>query len=148
MIEMSGIPHEQNEDCIDLAHQVCKLTAVDIKKKTIKIAYRMKNRNIIVKFADLPTHDQLHPNQVNLENKSIKDIGFRKKTSIYLNESLSFDTKELLYEVRKKCETLGYTKIITNNGIINVKVDIDTKWKKIGNYGDLEALKFYLLVVS
>ena len=43
MIEMSGIPHEQNEDCIDLAHQVCKLTAVDIKKKTIKIAYRMKN---------------------------------------------------------------------------------------------------------
>ena len=103
MIEMSGIPHEQNEDCIDLAHQVCKLTAVDIKKKTIKIAHRMKNGNIIVKFADRPTRDQLHANQVNLENKSIKDIGFRKKTSIYLNESLSFDTKGLLYEVRKKC---------------------------------------------
>ena len=23
MIEVNGIPHEQNEDCIELAHQVC-----------------------------------------------------------------------------------------------------------------------------
>ena len=33
MIKISGIPHEQNEDCIELAHQVCTLAAVDIKKK-------------------------------------------------------------------------------------------------------------------
>ena len=58
---------------------------------------------------------------------------------IYLSESLSFDTKVLLYEVRKKCKTLGYTKIITDNGIIKVKVDI--KWVKMGNYGDLDSLK-------
>ena len=32
-------------------------------------------------------------------------------------------------------------KIITDNGIIKVKVDNDTKWKNIGNYGDLEVLK-------
>ena len=37
MIEISCIPHEQNEDCIDFAHQVCKLVVVDITKK--------KNRN-------------------------------------------------------------------------------------------------------
>ena len=72
-------------------------------------------------------------------NKSIKDIGFHNETSIYLNES--FDTKGLLYQVWKKCKTLGYKKIITDNGIIKVKVDNDTKWKKIGNYGDLEAIK-------
>ena len=110
MIEMSGIPHEKNEDCIDLAHQVCKLTAVDIKKKTIKIAHKMKNGNIIVKFADRPTRDQLHANQVNLENKSIKDIGFHKKTSIYLNESLSFDTKGLLMKSGKNAKPLAIPK--------------------------------------
>ena len=141
MIKISGIPHEQNEDCIELAHQVCKLAAVDIKKEKIEIAHRIKNGDIIVKFTDRPTCDQLYANRVNLKNKSIKDIGFHKETSIYLNESLSFDTKGLLYEVRKKCKTLGYKKIITDNGIIKVKVDNDTKWKKIGNYGDLEALK-------
>ena len=145
MIEISGISYEQNEDCIDLAHQVCKLATVDIKKKKIEIAHRIKNGDIIVKFTDRPTRDQLYANRVNknkkTKNKSIKDTGFHKETSIYLNESLSFDTKGLLYEVRKKCKTLGYKKIITDNGIIKVKVDNDTKWKKIGNYGDLEALK-------
>ena len=141
MTKISGTPHEQNEDSIDLAHQVCKLAAVDNKKKKIEIAHRIKNGDIIVKFTDRPTCDQLYANRVNLKNKSIKDIGFHKDTSIYLNESLSFNTKGLLYEVTKKCRTLGYKKIITDNGIIKVKVDNDTKWKKTGNYGDLGALK-------
>ena len=141
MIEISDIPHEKNEDCIELAHQVCKLAAVDIKKKKIEIAHRIKNGDIIVKFTDQPTRDHLYVNRVNVKNKLIKDIGFQIKTSIYLNESLSFGTKGLLYEVRKKCNTLGYKKIITDNEIIKVKLDNDTKWKKISNYGDLEALK-------
>ena len=141
MIEISCIPHEQNEDCIDLAHQVCKLVAVDIMKKKIEIAHKIKNGEIIVKFNDRPTRDQLYANRVNLKNKSIKDFGFHNETSLYLIESLSFDTKGLLYVVRRKCKNLSYKKTITDNGIIKVKVDNDTKWKKIGNYGDLEALK-------
>ena len=96
---------------------------------------------MIVKFTDRTTRDQLYANRVNLKNKSSKDIGFQNETSIQLNESLSFDTKGLLYEVRKKCKTLAYKKIIMDNGIIKVKVDNNTKWKKIENYGDLEALK-------
>ena len=115
MIEISDIPHEKNEDCIELAHQVCKLAAVDIKKKKIEIAHKIKNGDIIVKFTDQPTRDQLYANQVNLKNKLITDIGFHNETSIYFNESLLFDTKGLLYEVRKKCKTLGYKKIITDN---------------------------------
>ena len=59
MIEISGIPDEHNEDCIELAHPVCKLAAVDIKKKKIEIAHRIKNGDIIVKFTDQPTQDQL-----------------------------------------------------------------------------------------
>ena len=79
MIEISCIPHEQNEDCIDLAHQVCKLVAVDIMKKKIEIAHKIKNGEIIVKFNDRPTRDQLYANRVNLKNKSIKDIVFTMK---------------------------------------------------------------------
>ena len=32
-IKISGIPHEQNEDCTEFAHQPCKPVAVDSKKK-------------------------------------------------------------------------------------------------------------------
>ena len=88
MIEISSIPHEQNEDCIELAHQVCKLATVDIKKKKIEIAHRIKNGDIIVKFTDRPARDQLYANRLNLKSKSIKDIDFHNETSIYLNESL------------------------------------------------------------
>ena len=84
-----------------------------------------------MKFTDRPTCDQLYAKQANLKEKSIKDMGFQNETSIYLNESLLFDTKGLLYEVRKKCKTLGYKKIITDNGIIKVKVNNKTKWEKI-----------------
>ena len=88
MIEISGIPDEQNEDCIELAHQVRKLAAVDIKQKKIEIAHRIKNGDIIVKFTDRPARDQLYANRLNLKSKSIKDIDFHNETSIYLNESL------------------------------------------------------------
>ena len=91
----------------------------------------MKNGDIIVKFTDRPTGDELYAKQVNWKNKSIKDIGFHNEASIYLNESLSFDTKGLFHEVRKKCKTLGYKKIITDNGIIKVKVDNGTNWKRL-----------------
>ena len=97
------------------------------RRKKKEIAHRIRNGDIIVKFADQPTRDQLYGNRFNLKNKSIKDTGFHNETSIYLNESISFDTKGLLYKVRKKCKTLGYKKIITDNGIMKVKVDNDTK---------------------
>ena len=139
MIEISGIPQKSDENCIELAYKVCELANANIKNTKIEIAHRIKNGDIIVKFKDRPSRDCLYSSRINLKDKSIKDIGFQNETSIYLNESLSFDTKALLYEVRKKCKTLGYKKIITDNGIIKVKVD--TKWVKIGNYGDLDSLK-------
>ena len=114
---------------------------VNIKKSKIEIAHRIKNGDIIVKFKDRPSRDYLYANRNNLKDKSVKDIGFQNETSIYLNESFSFDTKGLLYEVRRKCKALGYKKIITDNGVIKVKVDNDTKWVKVSNYGDLESLK-------
>ena len=87
MIEISGIPHEQNKDCIDLAHQVCKLAAVDIKKKRIEIAHRIKNGDIIVKFTDRLTRDQLYANRVKLKTNQSKTLVFTTKhqyTSISL----------------------------------------------------------------
>ena len=57
MIQASAIPHEQNKECIELAHQVSKLAAVNIKKKKIEIAHRIKNGDVTVKSTDRPTRD-------------------------------------------------------------------------------------------
>ena len=79
MIEISGISHEQNEDCIELAHQVRKLAAVDIKKKKIEIAHRIKNGDIIVKFTDRLTRDQPYANRVKLKTNQSKTLVFTTK---------------------------------------------------------------------
>ena len=69
----------------------------------------MKNDAIIVKFKDQPVCDLLYLNKLKLKEKSIKDLGYRNETSIYINESLSFDTKFFLFDVRNKSRTLGYS---------------------------------------
>lgn len=138
MIEISGIPREENENCTELVHKICRLVSAEVNKEKIEIAHRIKNGDIIAKFIDRPSRDRLYANRIKLKDKSIKDIGFNNETSIYLNESLSFDTKSLLYEVKKKCRSLGYKKIITDNGIIKVKVI--NKWVKICNNEDLDSL--------
>ena len=40
---------------------------------------------------------------------------------IYMDESLAFDTKSLLHEVRKECKELGIKKILTGNGVTKIK---------------------------
>ena len=57
-----------------------------------------------------------------MKGKSVRDLGIDSDNTMYINESLSFDTKALLYDTRVKCKTLGYSKIISDNGIIKVKV--------------------------
>ena len=43
-----------------------------------------------------------------LREKSIKGLGYRSETSIYINESFSLDTNIFLFDVTNKSRTLGY----------------------------------------
>ena len=136
MLEISGIPQEQNEDCVELVHNLCNITNSNITISKIEVAHRVKNRDIIVKFKDRPSRDTLYNNKFILKSKTAKDLGFDNDNSIFINESVSFDTGSLIFETRKKYRTLGYKKIITDNGVIKVKVDDEygvTWWRKIKN---------------
>ena len=144
MLEVTGIPHEDGENCIDIIYKICELTPTNIKKSKIEISHRMKNGAIIVKFKDRPARDLLYSNKLKLKEKSIKDLGYRNETSIYINESLSFDTKKCLFDVRNKSRTLGYNTVITDNRLIKLKTineNGDYKWVKIANRNDLYRLK-------
>ena len=79
-----------------------------------------------------------------LKEKSINVLGFRNEASIYINESLSFDNKILLFHVRNKSRTFGYNTVITDNGLIKAKriyENGDDKWVKIANRNNLDKLK-------
>ena len=141
MLEISGIPVAQDENCTDIVYKLCQITSTDIKKSKIEVSHRTKNGDIIVKFKDRPSRDALFANKYNLKEKSTKDLGFSSENSIFINESLSFDTKKFLFDVRNKCRTLGYSRIITDNGTIKVKtISRVSKWVKIITRKDLDKL--------
>lgn len=43
MIQVTGIPDEGDENCIEIIYKICKLTSTNLKKSKIEIAHRMKN---------------------------------------------------------------------------------------------------------
>ena len=99
MIEVSGIPKSHREDGREIIYKICELPSVDIKKSKIEIPHTFKNGDIIVKFKDKISHELVYNNQSKLKEKSNKDLGFIKESSIFINESLSFDNKKLLYDI-------------------------------------------------
>ena len=73
-----------------------------------------------------------------------KDLGYTKESSIFINESLSFDNKKLLYNIQNKNRVLGYNKIGTVNGVIKIKAlnqEGEPKWVRILNRKDLDKLE-------
>ena len=77
MLEVVGIPHEDGQNCVDIIYKICELTSTNVKKLKIEIAHRMKNGAIIVKFKDRLERNLLYLNKLKLEEKSIKDLGYR-----------------------------------------------------------------------
>ena len=123
MIEVSGIPSEDSENCVNIIKNICNLIDLNVEN-SIEIAHRIKNGDIIVKFRDRPSRNTLFRCKDKLKGKSTKDLGFKEERFIYINESLAFDNKKLLFNVRQKCRELGIKKVLTDNGIIKVKMDI------------------------
>ena len=80
----------------------------DIKKTKIEVSHRTKNGDIIVKFMDRLSCDALFANKYNLKDKNTTDLGFSSENSVFINESLSFNSK-FLFDIRNKCRTLGYS---------------------------------------
>ena len=75
MLEVTGTPYKDGENCIDIIYKLCELTSTNIKKSKIEIVHRMKNDAITVKFKDQPVCDLLYLNKLKLKEKSIKDLG-------------------------------------------------------------------------
>ena len=47
MIQVTGIPDEGDENCIEIIYKIYKLTSTNLKKSKIEIAHRMKNGVIL-----------------------------------------------------------------------------------------------------
>ena len=78
----------------------------------------------------------------------ITNLGFEKTNitaksfnKIYINESLSIDTKILLNECRAICPNLGYKHCFTTGGVIYVKRDQNSQRIRINTEEDFKMLR-------
>ena len=72
MLEVTGIPHKDGENWIDIIYKLYELTSTNIKKSKTEIAHRMKTGTIIVKFKDQLARDLLYLTKLKLKEKSIR----------------------------------------------------------------------------
>ena len=84
----------QDENCTDIMYKLCQIPSTNFKKTKIEVSHKIKNGDVIVKFKGRPSCDALFANKYNLKEKSTKDLGFSSENSIFINESLSFDSKK------------------------------------------------------
>ena len=142
MLEKSGIQEQEGENCIEIAHHIYKTAKANIPIHKIEIAHRIMNGSIIVKFRDRPSRGLLFKNKLQLKNITSEELGYEGPSkAIYINESLAFDTRKLLCEVKTKCREIGYKRVITDNGIIKIKKYQNSKdWITINNTIDLNDL--------
>lgn len=62
-------------------------------------------------FPQKTNRNLLYANNINLKDFSVKDLRFENdETTIYINESLSFDTRKLLHETETNAKDLDLRK--------------------------------------
>lgn len=165
-IIVEELKEEENKNPIDQAMDVFKAMGLNINKTDIHQAYRIKQkpkevkqgeqndqdvnekkpekpRKLMVKFYSTQTKELAYKNRSNLKNTKINEC------AVYINEDLTLDQSELLYETRKLKGGKGKEKLIhavwTHNGNVYARQDKEDTptWIK-----DLATLKKYREWVS
>ena len=83
MLEISGIQEQEGEDCIEIAHHICKTAKANIHIHKIEIAHRIMNGSIIVTFRDRPSRDLLFKNKFQLKKVTSEELGYEVHQKSY-----------------------------------------------------------------
>ena len=111
-------------------------------RRTNRNCTQNKNGDIIIKSTDQPTRDQLYTNQVNLENKSIKDMVSTMKHQYTSLNLYHLTPKDYFTKSEKSARPLPIRKSLLIMALSKLRqtMTLNSLNTKIGNYGDL-ALK-------
>ena len=150
MIEISGIPRSQNENCEALIIEVGKKIGVEIEEKDIEVSHRNSAKQdaaIITKFASRKVSDKFLEKNAKIKAKKLKaaDLGFEQQSDagrrLFINESLTQRNKNLLRLTKLKKNELDYKFVWTRNGNIFVRKNETAPIKKINFTSDLDSLQ-------
>ena len=107
MLELHGVPVTRDENTNEIVKSLVNLLdrGYQFREQDISISHRLpapegKIPPIIVKFTRRNTRDHIFSLKRQLQGKSTLDLAFPTENRLYLNESLTQRTRELLKEVK------------------------------------------------
>ena len=146
VLELHGIPVTWDENPNEIVNGVVHLLdrGYQFHDQDISISHRLpapegKISPIIAKFIRRNTHDHIFNLKRQLQGKSTLDLGFPTENRIYLNESLTQRTRELLKEVKAFKRDNHFKFVWTKQGKVFLKKD-DGSSSTVRSFSSLEEL--------
>lgn len=141
-IDIQGIPHHPDEDLNSIVAKLAKQRNIDINCNNIDCAYRNRTKkSIIVRFIQTHARDKLIQafRGNDKQRMNSKELGFKFDNQIYVNELLSFETRQLFYKTRKYKTEKGFKYAWTINQKVYIRVTQDSQAVLIKSEEDLYA---------
>lgn len=144
-IEIIGIPQNANEKIEELLIKLTTEAKVEVERKDIEKAFRIKSKAgkeppIIIEFKEARMRDNVIKELKRLKPKTDILRMEPKGRNIYINESLSPKTKNILYRVKKAAYENKWNKVWTYAGIVHLKMEREGVQIKIETIEELETL--------
>lgn len=149
-LEIHGVPEERSERVIDIVKTVGRILNFDVKEEMIDAVHRLaKNphnhqahRGIIVKFCRRLDMEQFRAKTRVKNGFSASELGFHSESKVFVNLSLSRDTRLLWSETRSIRKDRNYKFAwISNSGKIFVRKEEGSPAIHILDSTDLQKLK-------
>lgn len=130
LLEFHGVPVSEDEKTDEIVLKVAKLIVPDLTlyESDISISHRLpavlgRIPVIIVKFVRRSIRDRLLNCKRALRDKTAQDLGFYNNTRLFVNESLTRKSRELLNKAKSFRRDYHYKFVWTKNGKVLLRKD-------------------------
>lgn len=147
-IEIHGVPEEKSERIMDIVKRVGRTLNFEVKEEMIDAVHRLAktnnqaHRGIIVKFCRRLDLEQLRAKTRVKNGFSASELGYHSESKVFINLSLSRDTRLLWSETRNVRKEQKYKFAwISNSGKIFLRKEEGSPAILISDSADLKNLK-------
>lgn len=149
-LEVWGVPETKNESVLEVLRNVGSCLGFELKDSMVDTAHRLArnpnkpeaSRGIIVKFCRRTDMEALRERSKVRNGFSAQNLGFNSDSKVFINLSLSKDTRILWAQTRKFKEENKYKFAwISSSGKIFVRKEEGSKAMPITDSDDLKHLK-------
>lgn len=147
-LEISGIPVTPNENILDVVKDIGKALGVELQEQQVTAAHRIpsykreRTPSLIVQFQNKMTRDAWIGRYREKKSMTANEVNVNyPKQRLYINEHLSPENKQFLYNLKQKCRELGYDFAWFREGKFFVRKKSGEPCKRINTEDDINKLK-------